>query len=507
MSGLSPSADQPSTDAELRTDHLIEDIGRRSLRGGAVTLCAQAMKVLIQLGTLIVLARLLPPAAFGLIAMVGALTALLDVIKEFGFSAVTIQKAEITHAQVSALFWLNTAAGAMMALAVFLAAPALARFYDQPDLVQITRWMAISFALSGPTVQHWALLRRQMRFGAIAAIETGSDIAGFAAAIGVALAGGDYWALVAQRLVYGLVGVIAAWCLCRWRPGRPAPAPGVRAMVRFGGSVTGCYLAIVFSRSIDQVVIGWLWGPAVLGVYERATKLLMVPLNSINGPVYSVGMPALSRLVDHEQRYRALFRQMVQKLAMLTMPVFAVTAVSSDWVVQIVFGPQWSSAAPIAMFFSLAATYMPVVIAVGQLAYQSQDRTREMLRATCVDSILCIVAILSGLPFGAVGVAAAAALAGLFIRTPVAFWLATRRGPVRLSDLYSAVAPAAVAAIVAAATVWSLRQGVLSDVRTATEGLALAMLAGLFVVTLTLFAFPSSRHALLALRQLPRRLR
>ena len=370
--------------------------------------------------------------------MVGALTALLDVIKEFGFSAVTIQKAEITHAQVSALFWLNTAAGAVIALAVFLAAPALARFYDQPELVEITRWMAISFALSGPVVQHWALLRRQMRFGALAAIETGSDIAGFAAAIGVALAGGDYWALVAQRLVYGLVGLIAAWWLCRWRPGRPAPAPGLGEMVRFGGSVTGCYLATVFSRSIDQVVIGWLWGPAILGAYERATKLLMVPLNSINGPVYSVGMPALSRLVDQEQRYRALFRQMVQKLAMLTMPVFALMAVTSDWVVQIVFGPQWSSAAPIAMFASLAATYMPVAIAVGQLAYQSQNRTREMLRATFVDSILCIVAILSGLPFGAVGVAAAAAGGSLHPHT-CRLLVGNSSGPVRLSDLYSAV--------------------------------------------------------------------
>ena len=245
-----------------------------------------------------VLARLLPPAAFGLIAMVGALTALLD-DQGVWFLGGYDSEGRDYHAQVSALFWLNTAAGAVIALAVFLAAPALARFYDQPELVEITRWMAISFALSGPVVQHWALLRRQMRFGALATIETGSDIAGFAAAIGVALAGGDYWALVAQRLVYGLVGLIAAWWLCRWRPGRPAPAPGLGEMVRFGGSVTGCYLATVFSRSIDQVVIGWLWGPAILGAYERATKLLMVPLNSINGPVYSVGMPALSRRHAH----------------------------------------------------------------------------------------------------------------------------------------------------------------------------------------------------------------
>src|SRR5258708_23490836 len=198
---------------------------------------------------------------------------------------------------------------------------------------------------------------------------------------------------------------------------------------------------------------------------------------------------------------------MVQTLAMLTIPIFALMAVTSDWVIQLVFGSQWSSAAPIAMFFSLAATYMPVVIVVGQLAYQSQDRTSEMMRATFLDSVLCVVAILSGLPFGAVGVAASVALAGLFIRTPVAFWLATRRGPVRLRDLYTAVAPAAGAAIVAAATGGGLRQGVLSSARTAAEGLALAMSAGLCVVTVTLFVVPGSRHALLALRHLPRRRR
>lgn len=497
---------RPSPETELGTDHLVRDIGRRSLRGGVVTLGAQGFKVLIQLGTLVVLSRLLPPAAFGLIAMVAALTALLDVIKEFGFSAVTIQKPGISQAQVSTLFWINTAAGGTIALALVLSAPVLARFYGQPELVPVTHGLAIGFVLSGLTVQHWALLRRQMRFGAIAAIETGADIVGFTAAITVALCGGDYWALVAQRLAYTAVGLVASWAVCRWRPSRPGTAPDMGDMLRFGGSVTGCYLAVVLARSVDQVLIGWLWGPGILGAYERATKLLMLPLNSINGPVYAVAMPALSRVADQEQRYRSLFRQMIQKLAMLTMPAFALVAVTSDWVVALVFGPQWTDAAPFALFFCLAATYMPVVTAVG-LAYPSQGRTREMLRATLVDCGLCIAAILAGLPFGAIGVAAASALGGLFIRAPVAFWLATRQGPVRLGDLYAAVMPAAAAAVAAAATVWVLRQGVLSGPRTPLEGLALAGLAGLCVIAFAFCAMPESRRALLALRHLPQRLR
>jgi PST family polysaccharide transporter len=118
-----------------------------------------------------------------------------------------------------------------------------------------------------------------------------------------------------------------------------------------------------------------------------------------------------------------------------------------------------------------------------------------------------VAAIAAGLPFGVVGVAAASALVGIFARTPVAFWLATRRGPVKLGDLYGAIAPAAAAAIAAYAAVWALRRGVLADMPSAIEGLVLCGLAGLCVIALTLLALPDSRRSLLELRHLPQRLR
>ena len=155
-----------------------------------------------QLATLVVLARLLPPSAFGLLAMVAALGAILDLVKEFGLSAATIQKQDISHAQVSALFWINAARGRAArrrrscwrrrCWRISTASPSSSRWRE---------WLALGFVLSGLTVQHWALLRRQMRFGAIAGLETAADVAGFAVAIAMALAGKGYWALVAQRLV------------------------------------------------------------------------------------------------------------------------------------------------------------------------------------------------------------------------------------------------------------------------------------------------------------------
>jgi PST family polysaccharide transporter len=452
---------------------------------------AQGVRVLGQLATLVVLARLLPPSAFGLLAMVAAVGLVLDLLKELGLSAATIQKTDLTQAQVSALFWINAAAGALLALALVLAAPLLAAFYGQPELTSVARWLALGFAMSGLTVQHWALLRRQMRFAAIAGLETMADYAGYVAAIGLALAGEGYWALVAQRLITPGILMIGSWVVCRWRPSRPAAAPELGGLLRFGISVTASGLASATARSFDQIMIGWLWGPAALGLYERTTRLLLLPVNTINAPVYAAGMPALSRLVDQPERYRAMFRQIVQKLGLLTMPVFAVVALTADWMVEILFGPSWTAAVPLAALFSVSAIFLPVLLTMG-LLYLTQGRTVELLRATLIDAGICLLAIGAGLPWGGVGVAAALAVTGLALRTPLSFWLATRHGPVRNIDVWRAIAPPASAAIVAAMTVALVRACVPRNL--SVESVAAVGAAASTVIFLVLLLWPETRR-------------
>jgi polysaccharide transporter, PST family len=493
----------PELDPHLRVDQLSGDIRRRSLRGGAIAFGAQGLKFVAQFGAVIAMTRLLPPAAFGLIAMVAALNTVLDLIKEFGLSAATIQKPDITHRQVTALFWINTAIGAGIALALYLVAPGVAEFYGQPELLGVTRWLGIGFALSGLTTQHWALLRRQMRFGSVAVLETGAEFLAFAVGIGLAVAGAGYWALVAQRLVGPVVIAIGCWSLCGWRPGWPARTAGLGELMGFGLAVTGCNLSVAFARSIDQILIGWLWGPSVLGLYERSVKLLLMPVTNISIPLYAVGMPTLSRLDDQPERYRTAVNRLVENLAMVTVPAGALIAMVPDWLVATLFGPEWQAAAPLVALFGIAVAYQPVVTSLG-LVYLTQNRPRDLLHFAVIDSCLASALIVTGLPFGVVGVAACYAFGGLVLRTPFAVWFATRNGRVRSRELYAAVVPSCIAGLAVAAAVWSLRQMPWLDGLVPAERLALAPLAALLAVVVIYAALPRSRRALAILGSIPR---
>ena len=490
-----------SNDQPLRVDHLQADLIGRSLRGGAITFGAQGLKVAIQFGTVMVLSRLLPPQVFGLMAMIAALTAILDQIKDFGLSAATIQKTDITHEQVTALFWINSLIGVTVALALFAAAPFIAQFYGQPELVDVARWLSLAFVISGATTQHWALLRRQMRFRTVASIDVGSDLLGMATAVVAALAGAGLWALVAQRLVSGGAVMLASWATSGWRPGWPRRCSGLKALLTFGGSVTGHGIISILARNVDQVLIGWYWGPMQLGFYERAYKLLMSPINTVTAPLYSVGMPALSRLHDEPERYRRAYISLSEKLAMLTVPAAALMIVTSDWIVVLLLGAQWHDSAPIVAWLGVIAALLPVGVVTG-LLYVTQDRTSDLVKVAALGSAISLVAISVGLPFGAVGVAASLALGNTFLRVPMTFWLAGRKGPVTIADLYTSIVPSVIAGGAVSATVFALRQLPQVEALAPVVALLLCACAAVAVAAVCFGCIPRSRRALLSIGHL-----
>ncbi|WP_373048211.1 lipopolysaccharide biosynthesis protein [Vulgatibacter sp.] len=479
------------------------DLGQRSVRGGLVTLLAQGGKFVLTLGSTAVLARLLAPEAFGLVAMVAAVTGFVLVIKDLGLSTATVQRTAIRHDQVSALFWINVCVSLLLALVTAAAAPLVAWFYDEPRLAWITAALAASFVFGGLTQQHQALLRRQMRFGPLALVELGSLATGIAVAVAGAWAGWGVWALVAREVATALANAIFVFVACGWRPSLPRRTAGLGELVRFGGNLTGANLVNYLARNLDNVLIGRFVGAGALGVYSRAYNLLMQPLVQINQPLSSVAVPALSRIADDPPRLRRVFLQLLEAVALVTIPAVGFLVAAADDVVLLVLGPGWEEAGRIFAVLGLVGLVQPVSNATSWLLV-AQGRGAELLKVGAVNGSLSILSFVAGLRWGAFGVAASYAISGLLVRTPILFWYTGRVGPVRGGELAGVLFAPGLAALAAMAAVHGTRAALplepLPAVLACGAAAALAALA-------TMALLPGGRRGLGHLRTLAGTLR
>src|SRR5262245_15436776 len=262
--------------------HLRADLRGRAVRGGVVTLASQAGRMALQLLCTAALARLLAPQEFGFFAMATAFTGFISLFREMGLSAATVQRREITHGQITVLFWIHLSMGLLISVIMFLLAQPIAWFYHNPALANLVRVLSLGPTVGGLAVQHNALLQRQMKFDTRATINLGSTLS--AALVGTALAWGGmgYWALAAMSLTEESVSTAASWWACRWRPGLPRRGASVREILAFGGHLAGFNVINYLARNLDNVLVGRFAGAGALGLYSRAYQLLMMPLNQIN---------------------------------------------------------------------------------------------------------------------------------------------------------------------------------------------------------------------------------
>ncbi len=482
-----------SGDLQFETEHLKVDLGGRAARGGAVTFGWHGLKFVVGIVATAIMARLLTPRDYGLIGMVAVFTSFMSMFKDMGLSMATVQKPEINDGEISTLFWVNAAFSVGVTLITMLLAPLIAWFYGEPRLVLITITASLGFIIGGLAVQHEALLKRQMRFFALGSIAFLSIVAGYTAGITLAWRGFGYWALVVSQLALVATNALGVWILCGWRPGRPRNSHGIRSMLTVGRNITGFAIINVLAKNMDGLLIGRVWGAQQLGLYTKAAQLLSLPTDQINEPLNSVAIPTLSRLADSSERYRQAYRRILEKIAMLTMPGIALMIGTSDWLVYLLLGPQWSETGYILVMLGIAGLTQPVMNTTGWLLI-TQGRTHHMFQWALISAPLGIISVIVGLPWGAAGVAISYSLVRVCITDRVLFWFVGREGPVRMMDFYRTIAPAACAAGCALVSVILFRKLVV--VSNPLHGL-LASFAITVVITLgVLFIIPAGRLAL-----------
>ncbi len=409
----------------------------KSVRGAALTLSSQGLALLIQVASAAVLGRLLTPADFGLVAMVTAITALAGIFVDLGLSAAVIQQRVVSAQQSSNLFWLNLVLGFAVTAVVAAAAPAIGWFYGRPELTPIALALSTSFLISSLSAQQMARLTRDLRFGVIAAVRVSALLAGFVAGVWAAYTGLRHWALVLAALTTAAWTSVFVWLASGWLPGWPRRGAGTRQMIRFGSWVAGFNLVNYFSRNLDNVLIGRVWGATELGFYSRAYSLLMLPVSNLRGPLAKVAFPAMSRLQHEPARYRNYFLKYCSSLAFLSMPAVGLLFVSSEELITLVLGPQWREAGRLFAILAAGALIQPVCGVRGVLL-MSQGAGRRFFVWGLANAVVTVVAFAAGLPWGASGVALAYTISTYLVLHPSLVY-ATRGTPVSAKDFYVAV--------------------------------------------------------------------
>jgi len=399
----------------------MNDLKEKTVRGGLARLIAQGANFALRTGSLMVLARLLDPKDFGLVGMVTAFTGVLSLFRDFGLSAAAIQRASVTEEQVSTLFWINMFVGAILGIAVVGLAPAIAAFYHEPRLFTVALVLASGFLFNAAGVQHGALLQRQMRFTALAIINTIALMAGTAIAIGGALAGYGYWSLVAMTVSFPLVSTIGSWITSGWVPGKPRRGSGIRSMIRFGGGITLYGLISYVGTNLEKVLLGRFWGSDALGLYGRAYQLINIPTENLNSAAGEVAFSALSRVQGEPTRLKNYFLKGYSLVLAMTLPITILCALFAEDMVLVVLGAKWRAAVPI--FRLLAPTILVFAIAnpLGWLLC-STGRVARLLKMSLVITPLMIGGYLAGLPYGPQGVARAYSLLMVLWILPAIAW-------------------------------------------------------------------------------------
>lgn len=489
-----PREDNPGVDARGR---LIEDvaqaeIGQKSGRGALVSLFARLSNLFLTLIAQSALGRLLDPSQYGIYAMGQTALAFLLIFREFGLQAAGVQKKTLSYAEASFLFWANLLLIGTLGALGAISAPFVARFYGAPQVSSVLIAMSIAAILGGASAQHTMILRRQLRFKAIALIDVAALTAGLVVGLVIGWLRRDVWALLAMYIVQQGVTSVLSFAVSRWVPGRPNFHRATHMpMLKFGAGVTAANVLYYFTNNISAILIGKGLGTALLGHYNRAQQLYQIPSSVLFSSVYVVVFASLSRFYPTPDDYRTFYAATLRRVSMFYMWLSGLLIFAGDDLVRVLIGPGWDIAGNMLRIFAIALVGSGMAQMTGML-YQSQARVRDFQLWGLIDSIIRITCIVISSHWGIYGFAIGFAVSTTFITAPASLWFAGRKGPVTLEVQLRSIAPGLVIFVLSVA---GSSLGQMLTPRLGWMGLILSGLGSVAVVLAIGLLLPLTRSA------------
>ena len=382
------------------------EIRRLTVRGAGATLFSGGITLAVQVTATIVLARLLAPRDFGLVAMVTTFSFLLS---NFGFNGVTeaiVQREDVNRALASTLFWTNVGIGLLLTIGFAESGWLLAKLFHAPQVKMISVGISLTILTMSLSTVHLALLKRAMRFPAVSLIDICARFASVAVSIVLALLGWEYWALVAGAVAQPLTQAIGAMTVCRWTPGPPRRVKGVGSALRFALNTYGNFGVNYLSRNTDNLLVGWRFDAQSLGFYKKAYDLFALATSQFVSSIAIVAVAGLSRVKTNSALYRRYILGAVEIMAFVGMGLGAGLTLAGKDLILILLGPKWGPSGQIFSFFGPGIGAM-VLYSTQSWIHLSSGRPDRWFRWTVLEFFVTCSLFIVGLHWGPIGIATA----------------------------------------------------------------------------------------------------
>ncbi|MEA5448619.1 lipopolysaccharide biosynthesis protein [Leptolyngbya sp. CCNP1308] len=306
------------------------------------------------------LARLLTPDAFGIVALASVFLGFLQLFLNQGVGQAIIQSNNLDDADLNTAFWANVSLNGILTIVGFSIASFAATFFDEPALTPIIQALSLTFLLSGFGNIQQALLEKELQFRALAIRSVIAIFLSGIVGIVMAFRGYGVWSLVGQQLTNSLFQVVILWCLSDWKPGFRFSLKNSNMLIEFGIGEIGFKTFDYFSRRGDDLVIGYFLGSTALGYYTVAYKILLVMTQLLITVTSKIALPAFSKIQGDKERLRRSFYTATQMTSLVAMPAFLAVSVLSKQLIEVVFGSQWLPSAPVMSVLALVGVLQSV---------------------------------------------------------------------------------------------------------------------------------------------------
>jgi O-antigen/teichoic acid export membrane protein len=456
---------------------------------------SQAGKVGLQLLALGVLSRLLPPGDFGLLAMATVVTAFAFMLRDMGTAAAVIQRADLPPRLLDTVFWFNLAIGCGLAAVVAVFSVQAASAFHEPRLAGVLLALAASFPITSSGAVHQALLERRVAFKTLARIELSSAFVALIVAVVAAQQGLGVYALALNQIVTALLTTLQLWFASRWMPSWRFSRSEFRGLWGFSSNLFGSQMLNYFARNADSMLIGRFLGAADLGWYSMAYKIMLFPIYNLASVVARATFPVLSQRQTSLEQVGALYLRSTAAIVLITAPLMAGLWALREPFIEVALGARWLPVAEVLAWLSPVGLLQSILTTVGVI-YMTTGRTDIMFRWGVVVLVVTVTAMVIGLRWGYIGVAACYSIANVVLFLPC-IWLALRQIKLGLPAMFHALWRQLLAATAMGAVLWGLRLSLLHEAGAIVQLALLIPVGALLYCAIAWFLMPELLRALL----------